>query len=143
MTTVTSNTLHFVDTNVWLYALISGQDATKATKARQLLATIHNTTIVSVQVINELCVNLIKREGFTPQQTRDLILDYYARYIVIESDCLLLINATELRDRYNISYWDSLIVASALRSGAAILYSEDMHHGLVVERQLTIENPFV
>jgi len=48
-----------------------------------------------------------------------------------------------LRRRYSLSYWDSTIVAAALNSGAEVLYSEDMQHGLTVEGRLEIRNPFV
>jgi predicted nucleic acid-binding protein len=57
-------------------------------------------------------------------------------------DKAILIEASELRDRYGFSYWDSLIVACALAGGATIVYSEDMHSGLVVENRLQIVNPF-
>ncbi|MEZ4513920.1 MAG: hypothetical protein R3C62_18780 [Chloroflexota bacterium] len=48
-----------------------------------------------------------------------------------------------MRERYSLSHWDSLIIATAFEAGAAQLYSEDMHSGLIVEKQLTIINPFV
>lgn len=138
---LTNPHLVFLDTNVWLYALITGQDARKAEKARHLIE--HQTNIVvSTQVINEICVNLIKREQFIPAQTRDLINDFYSRYTVIEIGQAILVAATVLRERYTFSYWDSLIVASALVSGASTLYSEDMHDGLVIHEQLTIASPF-
>ena len=86
MTTLASTQLLFIDTNVWLYALITGQDPVKAQKARTLVAR-NNTIIVSTQVINEVCVNLIKREHFTAAQTRDVINDFYAVYSVEELFC--------------------------------------------------------
>lgn len=43
---------------------------------------------------------------------------------------------------YRFSYWDSLIVSSALTEGATLIYSEDMQNGLKVENQLRIINPF-
>ena len=49
--------------------------------------------------------------------------------------------AIEIKHRYQYSYWDSLIIASALESNCSILYSEDMHHGQVIEGRLTIQNP--
>jgi predicted nucleic acid-binding protein len=107
-----------------------------------VIATLAPAITLSTQVINEVCVNLIKREHFTPAQTRDVILDYYARYTIIALDQAVLVSATHLREHYTLSYWDSLIVASALTSGASTLQSEDMHHGLRVEQQLTIINPF-
>jgi predicted nucleic acid-binding protein len=141
MTAAPAANRSFVDTNVWLYALITGQDATKAQRARVLLQQSPNIAI-STQVINEVCVNLIKREHFTPAQTRDVINDFYATYTVIELDQIALVTATTLRERYTLSYWDSLIVACALVSGASILHTEDMHDGLVVDQQVTIINPF-
>ena len=42
----------------------------------------------------------------------------------------------------NLSFWDGLIVASALFGNANILYSEDMQDGLMIDNQLTIINPF-
>jgi predicted nucleic acid-binding protein len=141
VTTATALSLHFVDTNVWLYALITGQDATKAQRA-QALITQHTSIAVSTQVINEVCVNLIKREHFTPVQTRDVINDFLRRIYSVELDQTILVTATILREQYKLSYWDSLIVASALTSSAPILYSEDMHDGLIVDQRLTIINPF-
>jgi predicted nucleic acid-binding protein len=44
--------------------------------------------------------------------------------------------------KYSLSYWDSVIVASALETGAATLFSEDMQNGLLVNGELRIVNPF-
>ena len=132
----------FIDTNVWLYALIKGQDPTKSHRARSVIATQAPHITISTQVINEVCVNLIKQEHFTPEQTRNVIIDFYARYTVAEPNQVTLVRATYLRERYSLSYWDSTIVASALITGASFLLSEDMQDGLVVEQQLTIVNPF-
>lgn len=49
---------------------------------------------------------------------------------------------SELREKYDFLFWDSLIVASALIGGEAVLYSKDMHDVLMVEGQLQILNPF-
>jgi predicted nucleic acid-binding protein len=48
----------------------------------------------------------------------------------------------KLRDRYLISFWDSLIVASAVLGDATILYSEDMQDGLIINNSLQVINPF-
>jgi predicted nucleic acid-binding protein len=71
-----------------------------------------------------------------------VINDFYAAYTVVEIDQTILVTATILREQYKLSYWDSLIIASALASSAPILYSEDMHDGLIVDQRLTIINPF-
>lgn len=50
--------------------------------------------------------------------------------------------AAKLREKHLFSYYDSLIVSSALLGECNILYSEDMQHNLKVEKTLTIVNPF-
>jgi predicted nucleic acid-binding protein len=55
--------------------------------------------------------------------------------LTIES-CLLL------KEKYRYSWWDSLILASALESECALVYSEDMQDGQLIEDRLTIKNPF-
>ena len=44
--------------------------------------------------------------------------------------------------KYSYSYWDSLIIASALESNCSILYTEDMQDGQIIEDRLRIMNPF-
>ena len=43
---------------------------------------------------------------------------------------------------YQIQVYDAMIVAAALSSGCTELASEDMQHGLLIERDLMIRNPF-
>jgi len=97
---------------------------------------------VSTQVINEVCVNLTKRQKFSEAQIRDVIADFYQTYIVIELDQPSLLRASTLRERYGLSFWDGLIVGCALTSGASRLYSEDMQDGLNIDGTLMIVNPF-
>ena len=47
------------------------------------------------------------------------------------------------KDKYSFSFYDSMIIAAALECDCKILYSEDMHHGKVIDRRLTIFNPFI
>jgi predicted nucleic acid-binding protein len=47
-----------------------------------------------------------------------------------------------LRKRYAYTYWDSLLLATALHTGCGVFYSEDMQDGQVIENTLTIRNPF-
>ena len=44
--------------------------------------------------------------------------------------------------RYDFQLFDAIIVASALDSGCQVLYSEDMQHGMKIDKQLSIVNPF-
>lgn len=129
----------FIDTNIWLYAF-TDNDADKKERAQALIKA--SQPIVSLQVINEICVNLLKRAKFQESQLTELIETFYSKYEVVEFDKELLLSASQLRQEYALSYWDSLIVVAALVSGAKHLYSEDMQHGLVIRKHLTITNPF-
>jgi predicted nucleic acid-binding protein len=131
----------FVDTNIWLYAFVEGDDPRKSTRAKTLLEA-SRVVIVSPQVINEVCVNLIKKAQFSEPQVQQLIESFYAKYIVVEVSKALLLKASALREQYAFSFWDSTIVSSAVHAGASVLYSEDMQAGLVVENRVQISNPF-
>lgn len=133
---------YFVDTNIWLYAFISSQDSEKSKKAQEFILTHQGNLVVSTQVINEVCVNLIRKANMSEESVREVIKSFYRRYDVLVLEKSMLIKASELRQRYAISYWDSLIVASALAANATVLYSEDMQDGLVVDGRLTIKSPF-
>ena len=130
----------FVDTNIWLYAFIETDDIARSTAARRLIQSV--TAVVSTQVINEICVNLLKRTGFSEQQVRKLVDAFYERYEVVELNQFVLLAGSRLRERYSLSFWDSLIVATALHAGVPVLFSEDMQHGLQVDGKLLIQDPF-
>ena len=129
----------FIDTNVWLYAF-TDDDTLKKEIAQTLIK--GSQPVISVQVINETCVNLIKRAKFPETQIGELVESFYQKYDVIDVHKGLLLSASQLRQEYALSYWDSMIVAAALTSGVKILYSEDMQNGLVIHESLKIINPF-
>ena len=131
----------FVDTNIWLYAFIEGEEPQKTVQAKALLEA-SRAIIVSPQVINEVCVNLLKKAQFSEPQVQQLIEAFYAKYVVVEVSKALLLKASALREQYGFSFWDSTIVASALQAETSILFSEDMQDGLVVENRVRIINPF-
>lgn len=131
----------FVDTNIWLYAFIEGEVPDKTNKSRQII--LECEPIVSSQVVNEVCVNLIKKAGFDEERIRQLIDAFYEKYEVIEQDQSTLLVASQLRQKYSLSFWDSLVIASALQAQVETLYSEDVQHGLIIEDSLKIINPLL
>jgi predicted nucleic acid-binding protein len=131
----------FVDTNIWLDAFVERDDRRKSARAKSLLEA-SRAVIVSPQVINEVCLNLIKKAQFSEPQVQQLIESFYGKYVVVELSKALLLKASALREQYAFSFWDSTIVSSALQAGASVLYSEDMQAGLVVENRVRIINPF-
>jgi predicted nucleic acid-binding protein len=133
------NGICFVDSNVWLYAFIETQDVDKANIAAVLIQ--NQSIAVSTQIINEVCSNLIRKAHFSEEATRELVLSFYDRYEVVGIDKEILLQSSRIREKHNFSFWDSLVVACAVQSGADILYSEDMQDGFILE-ETTIVNPF-
>jgi hypothetical protein len=72
----------FIDTNIWLYALIENDAPGRSARAKLLIET-RSAVIVSTQVINEVCVNLIESvltmqpgaEGSSPSLLLSLLVD--------------------------------------------------------------------
>jgi predicted nucleic acid-binding protein len=133
----------FLDSNIWLYIFLPGQDVDKANIAERLLTQFKSRIAVSTQVINETVRNIQYNNVMSEPRIRDLIDSFYQDYQVVPISRDMQIRASSLRENYSVSYWDSLIVAASLEADAETLFSEDIHNGLVVEKQLTILNPFI
>lgn len=131
-------TLEFVDTNVIIYAFSA---EAKASAAQAILA---RRCDISVQVLNEFAT--VARRKLT-KDWQDI--EHYLTWIetvcrtVHPIDVETHHRGIGLAKRYNFSIYDSMLVATALRAGATTLYSEDMQHGLLVDNQLRISNPFI
>ncbi len=128
----------FLDTNILIYAF--GEDP-RAAVAERLLA---DGGEISVQVLNEFVRVARRKLGFDWDQLDEAMIAIrtLARRIH-DVDIGLHEAALTLARRHAFSIYDALIVAAALRGRCEILYSEDMHDGLVVANSLRIVNPFV
>lgn len=131
----------FVDTNLLYYANTESPDPRHA-RARQLIEPLWSgpgKAAISVQVLQELHVNLIRKGGLDPAASWRRVSDYLA-WKVIDNDRLLLAAAFDVQTRWKLSYRDSLIVAAAQRSGAPLLWSEDLAEGQRYD-ELRVINP--
>ncbi len=127
----------FIDTNVVIYAL--GPASTKTPLAAPLFA---GTPSISTQVLSETANVASKRLALPPPEVRKLITTLEA-ICQVEIISLTTIHAAfDIQERYGFSWYDSLIVATALEAGCDILYSEDMQDGQTIEGRLRITNPF-
>jgi predicted nucleic acid-binding protein len=122
---------YFVDTNILMYAHDSAAGE-KHVRAKALVEKLWESRsgAVSTQVLQELAVNL-RRKAKKPldaKATRDIIADYLAWQVVGNSGDSIL-EALELEARYQLSFWDALVVHAAQVAGAEILYSEDLSDG--------------
>jgi predicted nucleic acid-binding protein len=135
----------FVDSNIWLYRFIFNPSDLSAIQKQQIATNVtsQENLLVSTQVINEVCANLIRKAGFDNSQIQNLIEDFSEGCEILPVSLETLQYAVKLRDRYLLSFWDSLIVASSVLGQASILYSEDMQNGLIIENSLQIVNPFL
>ena len=135
----------FFDTNVTVY-LFDKSEKEKHKRAKEILIDSLRNTIpyISTQVVNEFVVITSQKIKSPVPLTRvKKDLDFLKRNLNIYTiDLETSLKAIDVKLRYYFSYWDSLIIASALESDCSILYSEDMQHGQVIENKLKIINPF-
>jgi predicted nucleic acid-binding protein len=129
---------YFIDSNVILYCYMKDVE-NKAALALRLLN--NDNCIISSQVVGEVCNNLKKKSGFSPDELKQVIGEFYNEFTVIPVEFDIYYKATELLNRFSLSFWDSVIVSAAILGGADILYSEDMQNELVIE-SVKIVNPF-
>ena len=128
----------FVDTNVLVYLISS--DASKAARAEQVLA---GRVTLSVQVLNELA-NVARRKAHMAWPVLVQVLADIRQFADVRPLTLATHEtALTLAARYQLAWYDALIAAAALEAGCDTLLSEDFQHGLVLEKRLTIRNPFV
>ena len=132
-----SGTKAFFDTNILLYLM--SEDETKADRAEQCLA---QGGVISVQVLNEFTSVASRKLKLSYPDIRDFLTTIRAM-IPVESLSLATHDAAlALAERYGFSFYDALIVSSALRAGCDRLYTEDLQDGQVIEQRLLVSNPF-
>jgi len=97
---------------------------------------------ISVQVLNE-CLSSLRRKSRLEFAECAHFLHLVRQLVTVSPITIETHDAGRaLAEKYQLSIYDSLIVASALLGGCEILYSEDMQDGLLSEDSLTIRNPF-
>jgi predicted nucleic acid-binding protein len=130
-------TKQFFDTNVLLYLLSA--DTTKADTAEHMLAA---GGIISVQVLNEFVAVATRKMNLTWPEIHEILAQVRLLCAVQPLSVAAHERALAIAERYRLSIYDALIVATALLAGCVTLYSEDLQDGEIIERQLTIRNPF-
>jgi predicted nucleic acid-binding protein len=122
---------YFVDTNILMYA----HDTSAGEKHERAKALVEElwrdrSGVVSTQVLQELAVNLRKKAGkpLDTKTTREIVTDYLAGQVVVNGGESIL-EALDLEARYQISFWDALVLYAAHASGAGVMYSEDLSDG--------------
>jgi len=135
---MTTKSSFALDTNVLIY--LESSDIHKRTIAETLLSC---SPVISAQVVCEF-INVTRRlRKIAKDQiiTEAKTLFRHCPIAHIEHSTLDL--AVDLIQNYDFQLFDSIVIASAIEADCDILYSEDMHHQLVVNKILTIVNPFI
>jgi predicted nucleic acid-binding protein len=128
----------FLDTNILVYALTPG-DA-RSLKAQSLL---RDGGTISVQVLNEftnVAIRKLKRPWSEVTSALVTLRILFPDPLAITVDTHR--TAVEIAEQDGLSFYDALIVASALQAGCTSLLSEGMQHGWTIRQSLTIRNPF-
>ena len=131
------NTETFIDTNVLIYLMSS--DEIKATRAEQIMEA---GDVISIQVLNEFTSVARRKLLMSWDEIREFTWIVRAICTVENLSDSIYDLGCQLAERYSIGVYDAMIVASALNGGCTTLFSEDMQDGLIIEKKLTISNPF-
>lgn len=129
---------HFLDTNVLIYAVAKNDP--RASKVETLLA---NGGTVGIQSLNEFVSVARRKLGMPWKEVKEflgLICILCPNPVPISLDTHKV--AVAIAEKYGYSIYDALIASAALESGCRTLYSEDLHDGQIINRHLTIRNPF-
>ena len=139
--------MNAVDTNVFVYALDTDEPI-KQGKAQALfdgLVEAGRSTVLLWQVAGELLSNLRKREGdrrISAGEVESSFRKSLGMFPLAVPSVQLFSHYFDLRARFSLSHWDSMLLAACKEAGVTTLYSEDMATGTDYDG-LTIVNPFV
>jgi predicted nucleic acid-binding protein len=136
-----SNGKAFFDSNVLLY-MRSSADLNKQARAKELFD--HHvqfgSILLSTQVVEEFFAMGLRKLKLPKEVVKQSAIEFLALPLVLLGPPHIL-KAIENEDRYQISFWDALILAAAESGGAAVLFTEDLNHGQQYGPVL-VRNPF-
>lgn len=134
----------FLDTNIFVYSF-DGNSPKKASQATKLIRSAIATRrgIVSYQVVQEF-FNVALRRFAKPMSVVDAeqyLSTTFRPLLAVHSSQALYAEALRIAAKFQLPWYDSLIVASAIEGQCEVLYSEDFQHGQQIAG-VTISNPF-
>jgi len=134
--------VEFVDTNVLIYAHDGGAGK-KHDRSVQLLSRLveDGAGALSIQVLAEFYAAATKKLGISSQEAEEILADL-GGWIIHRPGHADLLRAARFQRRYKISWWDALVVNSAVELGCGVLWSEDLADGQRYG-SVTVRNPFV
>lgn len=137
------NVKRFIETNVLIYAC----DSSDPRKQQIALAALEGaatagTGVISVQVLGEFFhATVVRRRIFSAVELERAVNEYRAAFTLAPVEFANVVDAMAIHRRYQTRYWDSLVVATAVRSGCAEILSEDFTEGQSYNGVVVV-NPF-
>lgn len=131
----------FFDTNILIYT-VDKKEHLKNKSARELLKRVadDHSPVISTQVLQEFYYASTTKLKIDKIITKNLVHSYKNMEIVT-TDLLLIEQAIDISILFQLSFWDSLIVAAAERANCSYLISEDLHDGQKI-RGIRLVDPF-
>ncbi len=135
----------FVDTNLWVYLFSDSESVDDKNKKSVVVSQLRKSSeiVVSGQVLAELVNVFLKKTAFSYEKIQLIVHEIIETVEVVPVDEQDISYALDIAERYKLSWYDALIVASAVSSEADILYTEDMQNALQIDKSIRITNPFI
>lgn len=131
----------FFDTTILLY-VYNQADLSKQMHARKLFAehAANGKLVLSTQVVQEFYA-IGSRKLSLPRPVLRTAVGLLLSFPIVTVNASHIVSAIDMEERYQISFWDALILSAASSAGADVLYTEDLNDG---QRYGTVEvrNPF-
>lgn len=129
----------FVDTNILVYFI--SDEKKKKLRAKEIIFS-SDRVFISSQVISEFISVCFTKKLLKTDEILSVVDQFIEALRFVTVDEVTIKRALQIKKKSQFSFWDCLVIASALENDCAILYSEDMQEGQIIEKALTIVNPF-
>ncbi|MCL2602971.1 MAG: PIN domain-containing protein [Defluviitaleaceae bacterium] len=130
----------FYDTNIMIY-LYADSEPEKQEICKRMID-MADECVVSTQILNEINNVMFKKWGLLVETVTKVQSDIRKICKITYINEAIIDSAIDLYKRYGFSYYDCLMLASALDNGCNVIYTEDMNDGQTINGTLTIINPF-
>jgi predicted nucleic acid-binding protein len=131
----------FFDTNVILYMYAEG-DTGKQAKAKELFQryALSSHMLLSTQVVQEFYAVGSRKLGMPRPKMQEIVASLLGCPMVVLGPAEI-VSAIQIEERFNVSFWDALILAAAESGGAEVLFTEDLSDGQQYGTVM-VRNPF-
>ena len=137
-----AKTTYFVDSNILVYAVDPAEKSKRPLVSDLLRRMVHDQTLVlSAQSLNECYRVLTDRRRIMPREDAREFVAALAPSCTAPFGFDVTREAWRLQDAVGYSFWDCMLLGSALLAGCSVFVSEDMQHGRKLDR-MTILSPF-